>query len=285
MASDLSGIFKSELTNTLEQLLSKSSKVVAINNVTVDDVDDTQFVETKTNIEFKSISSSVTLFTPTFTATKLEYFMLGGIADLKEHIDDEITDAVGEIVSNVFGSFSTSVNAQGFEDIGNIKCENQGSLVVESTTLSEVSTIIELELSLDDEKIKIYLGLDEIIKPYFDINSNDTSENIPSDNLNLEPLSSVSSVGTDIMAEAPTNLDMLYDVKLRLSVRLGTKVMLLKDILSWDVGEIIELEQMVNEPLEILVNGVKIGEGEAVVVEGKFGLKVKKIGKQKLKLK
>ena len=31
-----------------------------------------------------------------------------------------------------------------------------------------------------------------------------------------------------------------------------------------DVGEIIELEQMVNEPLEILINGVKIGEGEAV---------------------
>lgn len=34
---------------------------------------------------------------------------------------------------------------------------------------------------------------------------------------------------------------------------------------------------MVNEPLEILVNGIKIGEGEAVIVEGKFGLKVKKI--------
>ena len=47
----------------------------------------------------------------------------------------------------------------------------------------------------------------------------------------------------------------------------------MKDILRWDVGEIIELEQMVNEPLEILVNGVKIGEGEAVIVEGKLDLK------------
>ena len=35
---------------------------------------------------------------------------------------------------------------------------------------------------------------------------------------------------------------------------------------------------MVNEPLEILINGIKIGEGEAVIVEGKFGLKVKNIG-------
>jgi flagellar motor switch protein FliN/FliY len=61
-------------------------------------------------------------------------------------------------------------------------------------------------------------------------------------------------------------------------VRLGTKILLLKDILRWDIGEIIELEQMVNEPLDVLVNGVKIGEGEAVIVEGRFGLKIKKIG-------
>ena len=58
----------------------------------------------------------------------------------------------------------------------------------------------------------------------------------------------------------------------------------MKDILRWDVGEIIELEQMVNEPLEILVNGVKIGEGEAVIVEGKFGLKIKKIGNEDFRL-
>ena len=74
------------------------------------------------------------------------------------------------------------------------------------------------------------------------------------------------------------NLKLLFDIKLKLSVRLGTKIFLLKDILGWDVGEIIELEQMVNEPLEVLVNGVKMGEGEAVIVEGKFGLKIKSIG-------
>ncbi len=76
----------------------------------------------------------------------------------------------------------------------------------------------------------------------------------------------------------------MYNVRLKLSVRLGTKIVLLKDISRWDVGEIIELEQMVNEPLEILINGVKIGEGEAVIVEGKFGLKIKKIINEDLKL-
>ncbi|XPV53080.1 MAG: flagellar motor switch protein FliN [Halarcobacter ebronensis] len=84
--------------------------------------------------------------------------------------------------------------------------------------------------------------------------------------------------------ESAENLQLLFNIKLKLSVRLGTKNFLLKDILRWDIGEIIELEQMVNEPLDILVNGVKIGEGEAVIVEGKFGLKIKNIGDSSTKL-
>ncbi|XPV53078.1 MAG: hypothetical protein ACNI3H_12665 [Halarcobacter ebronensis] len=45
------------------------------------------------------------------------------MGDLKEHIDDEIADAVNEIISNVCGSLCTSVNAQGFPDVSSIKSE------------------------------------------------------------------------------------------------------------------------------------------------------------------
>ena len=69
---------------------------------------------------------------------------------------------------------------------------------------------------------------------------------------------------------------------MKLSVRLGTKVCLLRDVISWDIGEIIELSQMTNEPLDILVNGVIIGKGEAVIVDGKFGVKIKSIGVKKI---
>ena len=75
---------------------------------------------------------------------------------------------------------------------------------------------------------------------------------------------------------------MLFDIKMKLSVRLGTKVCLLRDVISWDIGEIIELSQMTNEPLDILVNGVIIGKGEAVIVDGKFGVKIKSIGVKKI---
>jgi flagellar motor switch protein FliN/FliY len=92
------------------------------------------------------------------------------------------------------------------------------------------------------------------------------------------PVSEESSVLSLLGVESTENLKLLFDVKLKLSVRLGTKTFLLKDIVNWDIGQIIELDQMVNEPLDILVNGIKVGVGEAVIVEGKFGVKVKYIG-------
>lgn len=286
MASDLSNILKEELSNTLEQLLSKSSQVESIVALVSDNFDSTQLVECVVKFDFKGISAKLTFFIPTLSATKFEYLMLGGMGDLKEHIDDEITDAVNEIISNICGSFCTSVNAQGLPDIGSIKSEVKSSTIVEGSSLENKTNIFEIILSLDEEKLPVILYFDEIISPFFssitgveggnDSKDNEISTNTSNNNYyNYQPAPAF---------QTPKNLELLYHIKLKLSVRLGTKVVLLKDILRWDVGEIIELEQMVNEPLEVLVNGVKIGVGEAVIVDGKFGLKIKKIGNEEFRL-
>jgi flagellar motor switch protein FliN/FliY len=289
LASDLSNIFKDELSNTLEQLLSKNSQVEAITKLSSDSFDSTQLVECIAKFDIKGVSSEVIFFVPTLSATKFEYLMLGGMGDLKEHIDDEITDAINEIISNICGSFSTSVNAQGLSDIGSIKSEIKSSKIVDGSILSSKNNAFEFILSLDSEKLPIIVCFDEFILPFFSsitgvVSEDEDSAIKPSAPMSPSIVSSnQNSVSTPVI-QAPKNLELLYNVKLKLSVRLGTKVVLLKDILRWDVGEIIELEQMVNEPLEILVNGVKIGEGEAVIVEGKFGLKIKKIGNEDFRL-
>ncbi len=285
MASDLSNLFKDELSNTLEQLLSKNSQVDSITKLSEGSFDSTQLVECDVKFDFKGISSEIIFFIPTISATKFEYLMLGGMGDLKEHIDDEITDATNEIISNICGSFCTSVNAQGLVDIESIKSEVKSSTIVEGAKLSKIVNPYEFIISLDKEKLPIIIYFDEIISPFFSsitgIISEETELKIAhiAPSVNINPPLSVASV-----VQPPKNLELLYNVKLKLSVRLGTKVVLLKDILRWDVGEIIELEQMVNEPLEILVNGIRIGEGEAVIVEGKFGLKIKKIGNEDFRL-
>lgn len=289
MASDLSNIIKGELANTLEQLLSNSAKVEEVNEANLENLDASQCIEGNIKFDFADVSSKWQFFIPTATATKFEYLMLGGMGDLKEHIDDEITDAVNEIISNICGSISTSVNAQGFPDVSGIKNEMEGSSIIDCSSCSDKPNLYEFVLSLGDEKLTLFISFDDAILPYISGITGkevegatpaaaapmaDVGATIPTPNVGgLD-----NSLGGILSDESSKNLKLLFDIKLKLSVRLGTKVFLLKDILRWDVGEIIELEQMVNEPLEVLVNGVKIGEGEAVIVEGKFGLKIKSIG-------
>ncbi len=285
MASDLSNIFKSELSNTLEQLLSKSSQVDTVNDFNKSEYESSSFICASIKFEFKDIVSTWEFYVPNVSATKFEFLMLGGMGDLKEHTDDETLDAVNEIISNICGSFCTTVNAQGFDDIGSIKSEVLSSKIIEGSEVKE-DNAYEFIISLDSEKLPVILSFDSIILPFLSSITGASSDlaldgGIVSEEKVEESVpSSVRKASMDI----PSTLNLLYNVKLKLSVRLGTKTVLLKDILNWDIGEIIELEQMVNEPLEILVNGIKIGVGEAVIVEGKFGLKIKKIGNDNLKL-
>ena len=284
MASDLSNFFKDELTNTLEQLLSKNVSIDTIVDFDITSLDDTQCINVSVMFNFADVSSNWNFYVPTVTATKFEYFMLGGMGDLKEHIDDEITDAINEIVSNICGSLCTSVNAQGFPDVKSLKYESLNSSINDCKEIESSNKKYIFNLTLDGEKLPLLMSFDDEIVPYLSQIIGEEIEVENKDNIlsKPEPKATQSQQNLGISSllseESAQNLQLLFDIKLKLSVRLGTKNFLLKDILRWDIGEIIELEQMVNEPLEILINGVKIGEGEAVIVEGKFGLKVKNIG-------
>ncbi|RXJ69587.1 flagellar motor switch protein FliY [Halarcobacter ebronensis] len=292
MASDLSSFLKDELSNTLEQLLSKSVSIDSVSSLE-SPLEETQCIEVLVKFEFADISLNWNFYIPTLTATKFEFFMLGGMGDLKEHVDDEIVDAVNEIISNVCGSLCTAVNAQGFPDISSIKSEVTNASIKNCKEMETPANTYIFDLSLDGEKLPVNITFDSISLPYLSeitgvgetlqsiSPSVNTTPNVISSNI---PPTSQMGVSSLLSEDASQNLQLLFDIKLKLSVRLGTKNFLLKDILRWDIGEIIELEQMVNEPLDILVNGVKIGEGEAVIVEGKFGLKVKSIGNDSTKL-
>lgn len=287
MASDLSNILKDELSNTLEQLLSQPTKCENVEKADFSKVDSSQCVEIDVKFEFKNISSTWNFFIPTSSAARFEYLMLGGTGDLKEHIDDEITDAINEIVSNICGSISTSANAQGFPDISGLKHEILGSKIIECNGKKNDDNTYSFKLNLDNKTSEVIISFDDVILPFLSEITGEEADVISSNENSSQGSSSLTTTnGIDSLLsnESSKNLKLLFDIKLKLSVRLGTKLFLLKDILKWDIGEIIELEQMVNEPLDILVNGIKIGEGEAVIVEGKFGLKIKNIGNDSSRL-
>jgi len=73
------------------------------------------------------------------------------------------------------------------------------------------------------------------------------------------------------------NIDMLLDVDLEVLVELGRKSMLIKDVLKLGKGSVVELDKAAGEPLEVFVNGRKLAEGEVVVVDDHFGIRITKL--------
>jgi len=73
------------------------------------------------------------------------------------------------------------------------------------------------------------------------------------------------------------NLDLLLDVKLQITVELGRKDMNFGDILQLGRGSIVELNKMADDPVDIYVNQSKIAQGEVVVVDEHFGVRITKL--------
>lgn len=77
---------------------------------------------------------------------------------------------------------------------------------------------------------------------------------------------------------APTvsssDIDMIMDIPVQLSVELGRTRLTIKNILQLGQGSVVELDGLAGEPLDIYVNGYLIAQGEVVVVDEKYGIRV-----------
>ena len=77
--------------------------------------------------------------------------------------------------------------------------------------------------------------------------------------------------------EINKNLDILMDIKLQLTVELGRTELPIKKVLELTRGSIIELEKVAGEPVELYANGKLVANGEVVVIEDNFGLRITSI--------
>lgn len=75
------------------------------------------------------------------------------------------------------------------------------------------------------------------------------------------------------------NLDVVLDVKVEVTVQLGSAELPMKEIVELDEGSVVQLRQQAKDPVALLVNGRLIAYGEVVVVEDNFGIKITEIVK------
>lgn len=75
----------------------------------------------------------------------------------------------------------------------------------------------------------------------------------------------------------PSNVEVLLDIPLEVTVEVGSTQMLIEDVLKLNPNSVIELDRFINEPVDLKVNGRVIAKGELYTVKNNFGIKITQI--------
>ena len=92
-------------------------------------------------------------------------------------------------------------------------------------------------------------------------------------------------LGGDAIGGDGDNFNLLAEVELEVTVELGRRKLPLADVLRLTTGSVIELENLVGEPLEVYANGRLIAEGEAVVIDEQFGIRITRLASDRQRTK
>jgi flagellar motor switch protein FliN/FliY len=284
---DFIKLFEDETVATIEALigqaptleLKEEQELSIISNIVP------PIVLTKMSVSGDLEASAMVALTPNLVAS-LSDMMMGEDASDREDVSEDDLDAAKEIISNIFGAIGNTLSAQKELPILSFKIENIEFISDDSEVSLEdyskmfvyrfiINELNSLFMFIIDEKLQNKLsGNDDTEEKEVQNNIDDESSNIDNDCYEEIHLSD----------EEINNISLIMDVKLPVRVRIGKKKMLLKDVLNMDIGSVIELNQLANDPLEILVDNHVIAKGEVVIVDGNFGVQITTIGTKKERL-
>ena len=106
-----------------------------------------------------------------------------------------------------------------------------------------------------------------------DINKN---SNIVKEDVDVNP-AKFENFDISEVIQQKENINIIMDVDLEVTVELGKTRKSIKEILEFSTGTIIELNKLAGEPIDILVNGKLIANGEVVVIDENFGIRITEI--------
>lgn len=195
--------------------------------------------------------------------------MLMGSGEGVSELNDDLKDAIKELINQTI----SSINTPFYEKFG--KKVSFSALNVEHLmdTSSYPGEIIVFDIkSSYGETLKVYFG--KKLKSF--ISAEEEYENDDFDfSQEVTALNEISK--TQKSHGGNKNIDLLLDVEVPVSIRIGSTRMFLKDIVSLSPGNIVELDEYAEEPVVVLVNNKPIAKGEVVIVDGYFGVRIKEI--------
>lgn len=282
--SDFMGLFAQEATATIEGLTGQAPTVAFKESETISIVSNVIPPIGLVRLSFSGAASGKGLvLVPPSLATALGDMMLGGDGESKEEMNDEDLDALKEIISNIMGAMSTTLASQ--KELPKFTIKTEEALFVEDNgdvDLDAYAKMLVFTFTLGSINSLLMFAIDAAIVEALDGPSVVSEASAPSSSVSHgEDRESYARKLDDAEMK---NIGLILDVKLPVRVRIGKKKMLLKDVLSMDIGSVIELNQLANDPLDILVDDNVIAQGEVVIVDGNFGVQITSIGTKRDRL-
>ncbi|WQS03917.1 flagellar motor switch protein FliY [Helicobacter pylori] len=226
--------------------------------------------------------SSIELAAPVVLVTALSDLMLGGEGASKEEMNDDDLDAFKEMASNIFGAIATSLKSQELLPKLNFTTIN-AEIAKELPKKEDYAKMMVFSFKMEALKeSQIILLTTAAFERQFEKTHHEEKEE--KEETTKSATEEVKTQDVSLENIEIRNISMLLDVKLNVKVRIGQKKMILKDVVSMDIGSVVELDQLVNDPLEILVDDKVIAKGEVVIVDGNFGIQITDIGTKKERL-
>ncbi|WRA91328.1 flagellar motor switch protein FliY [Helicobacter pylori] len=283
---DFIKIFIQEVVSTLEGLVGKAPSVGLEKEVSNSE----ESWESLISVPYARVmisaiekeESSIELLAPVVLVTALSDLMLGGEGASKEEMDNDDLDAFKEMASNIFGAIATSLKSQELLPKLNFTTTN-AEIAKELPKKEDYAKMIVFSFKMEALKeSQIILLTTAAFERQFEKTHQEEKEE--KEETTKSAAEEVKTHDASLENIEIRNISMLLDVKLNVKVRIGQKKMILKDVVSMDIGSVVELDQLVNDPLEILVDDKVIAKGEVVIVDGNFGIQITDIGTKKERL-
>lgn len=274
MMNDFLKVFVDEATSTIEGLTGKSAKFSEYQEFDVGAQDSIKPPLVRAIFNVSDGGKFGILVSAVLMGAITEWMMGETEISKKSELDSDAMDGAKEVVSNIISAVSTTLGAQ--KEIPKIslmleKCD----FVPDSLDLDTFHKLFFYDVQIADLNEKFALVMDERLY------STLTQANAESESADGSGASESKIV--KIEGELK-NINLIMDVRLPIRVRIGNKKMLLKDVLTMDIGSVVELNQLANDPLEILIGDKRVAYGEVVIVDGNFGVQITEIGTKKERL-
>ena len=223
---------------------------------------------------------------------ELGQLQISAFSELINQFSSKITTSLTSLLETKIGALSPNVKQQDGKEINCSSSLTDKPIVLfvynvdfDKAKDIKLYQIMSIELANDiieqykEAKIPNY----NMIKGYEDDKTgpeiSEQKENPAYSNkpVTIQPVQFSSFDNAPAVTADSKNLDLLMDIKLKLTVELGRTELSIKKVLELARGSVIELDKIAGEPVELFANGKLIAHGEVVVIEDNFGLRITSI--------